>query len=522
MSAPSFSRMRSWFPARTGSANLAAGRQTGVCRVPRFISEGIMSNNVYRNYINGEWVDGDTFENRNPADTSELVGLFVKGSPADIGAAGAAAEAAAPGWAGMNAPARGNLLYKVADILDKKFDQLGEEMTREEGKTLPEAKGEVRRAINIFRYFAGEGSRMNGVQVPSERDRVHMFAIKKPLGVVGLVTPWNFPSAIPAWKLAPALIAGNTVVMKPASAAPLSAWRLIEACHEAGIPKGVVNFVAGSGGSLGRALVDAKPLKAISFTGSCEVGHWLHAEASKRRLKIQLEMGGKNPTIVLADCDFNGAVENVVNGAFFSTGQKCTATSRAIVEDAIYDKFLEALVARTKELKVGNGLQPGIDIGPAIDQAQLDTNLRYMDIGRKEAGEPLCGGGRLTGGDYDKGFFFEPAIFANVTENMTIAQEEIFGPVLAVMRAENFDDAMRIANQVPFGLSASIQTTNVSRVFEYVNRMEAGLLTVNLPSAGVEYQLPFGGTKDSSFGPKEQGPAALEFYTDYKTVYLKY
>jgi len=479
--------------------------------------------NTFPNYINGEWrTTAATFENRNPANTGEVVGLFAKGTPDDIRDAAAAANAAYPGWSGMNAPARGALLYKVADILERKFDQLGEEMTREEGKTLPEAKGEVRRAINIFRYFGGEGSRQPGFVVPSERDRVHMFAIRKSLGVVGLITPWNFPIAIPAWKLAPALICGNTVILKPASASPLSAWRIVEACHEAGIPKGVVNFVAGSGGALGQALVEAKGLKAISFTGSCGVGEWLHAEASKRRLRIQLEMGGKNPTIVLADADFNSAVENVVNAAFFSTGQKCTATSRAIVEDAIYDKFVAALVERTKKLKVGNGLEAGIDIGPAIDEGQLETNLKYIEIGRKEAGEPLVGGKRLTGAAYDKGYFVEPTIFADVTESMTIAQEEIFGPVLAVMRAKDFTDALRIANNIPFGLSASIQTTNVSRVFEYVYGMEAGLLTVNLPSAGVEYQLPFGGTKDSSFGPKEQGPVAMDFYSDYKTIYLKY
>lgn len=479
--------------------------------------------NTFPNYINGEWrTPAATFENRNPANTDEVVGLFAKGTPDDIRDAAAAASAAYPGWSGMNAPARGALLYKVADILERKFDQLGEEMTREEGKTLPEAKGEVRRAINIFRYFGGEGSRQPGFVVPSERDRVHMFAIRKSLGVVGLITPWNFPIAIPAWKLAPALICGNTVILKPASASPLSAWRIVEACHEAGIPKGVVNFVAGSGGALGQALVEAKGLKAISFTGSCGVGEWLHAEASKRRLRIQLEMGGKNPTIVLADADFNSAVENVVNGAFFSTGQKCTATSRAIVEDAIYDKFVAALVERTKKLKVGNGMEAGIDIGPAIDEGQLETNLKYIEIGRKEAGEPLVGGKRLTGGAYDKGYFVEPTVFADVTESMTIAQEEIFGPVLAVMRAKDFPDALRIANNIPFGLSASIQTTNVSRVFEYVYGMEAGLLTVNLPSAGVEYQLPFGGTKDSSFGPKEQGPVAMDFYSDYKTIYLKY
>lgn len=482
-----------------------------------------MSVPLFQNYIDGEWVPArETFENRNPANTDELVGLFAKGSASDIEAAAEAAERAFPGWAALTGPARANYLFKVADILDSRFEQLAAEMTREEGKTLPEAKGEVRRAINIFRYFAGEGARMPGHIVPSERERVHMFAIRKPLGVVGLVTPWNFPSAIPAWKLAPALIAGNTVVLKPASAAPLSAWRIVEACHQAGIPKGVVNFVAGSGGELGQALVNAKPLKAISFTGSCEIGHWLHAEASRRRLRIQLEMGGKNPTIVCADADLKTAVENVANAAFFSTGQKCTATSRAIVEEPIYDRFLEALVERTKKLKVGNGMEPGVDIGPAIDEKQLETNLKYIEIGRKEAGEPVVGGRRLTGPGYDKGYFLECTIFADVKPTMRIAQEEIFGPVLAVMRAKDFEDALRIANCVPFGLSASVQTTNISRVFEFIHQMEAGLLTVNLPSAGVEYQLPFGGTKESSFGPKEQGPAALEFYTDYKTVYLKY
>ena len=477
---------------------------------------------LFRNYIDGEWVSGPTFENRNPANTDELVGEFVKGPPGDIAAAAQAAEAALAGWANLPAPTRGNYLFRVAEILEQRFEQLAEDMTREEGKTLPESKGEVRRSINIFRYFAGEGARLPGLLVPSERERVHMFSLRKPVGVVALITPWNFPSAIPAWKLAPALICGNTVALKPASAAPLSAWRIVEACHEAGIPKGVVNFVAGSGGELGRALVEAAPVKAVSFTGSCQVGHWLHKQASKRRLRIQLEMGGKNPTIVLADADFRSAVENVANAAFFSTGQKCTATSRAIVEEPIYERFVEALAERTRKLKVGNGMEPGVEIGPAVDAAQLETDLHYIEVGRREAGEPLAGGHRLTGPGFEKGYFVEPTLFANVTPEMVIAQEEVFGPVLAVMRARDFEDAMRIANQVPFGLSASIQTSNVSRVFEYVYRMEAGLLTVNLPSAGVEYQLPFGGTKDSSFGPKEQGPAAVEFYSDYKTVYLKY
>ena len=481
-----------------------------------------MSAKLFPNYIDGHWVEGPSFENRNPADTREVVGVHSSGTPADVTRAAAAAESALPAWSKLNGPARGAYLYKVADLLDQRFEQISKEMTLEEGKTLPEAKGEVRRAINIFRYFAGEGSRFAGVLAPSERDRVQMFAIRKAIGVVGLITPWNFPSAIPAWKLAPALLCGNTVVLKPASAAPLSAWRIVEACHDAGIPKGVVNFVAGPGGSLGRALVEAPAMKAISFTGSCAVGHKLHADASARRLRIQLEMGGKNPTIVLADADFKSAVENVANAAIFSTGQKCTATSRAIVEDAIYDRFVEALAERTRGLKVGNGMEPGVEIGPCVDEGQMNTVLRYIDLGRKECGEPLAGGRRLTGSGYEHGWFVEPTLFADVDPNAAIAREEIFGPVLAVTRARDFQHAMELANASEFGLSASIQTANLSRVFEFIQAMEAGLLTVNLPSAGVEYQLPFGGTKDSSFGPKEQGPAAVEFYSDYKTVYLRY
>ncbi len=478
---------------------------------------------TFPNYIAGEWAASErTFENRNPADAGDCVGVFCKGSRADVAAAAAAAQEAYPSWAAMNAPQRAKYLFKVADILESNLASLAREMTREEGKTLPEAAGETMRSVNIFRYFAGEGARMPGMLVPSERDRVFMYSLRRPLGVVAQINPWNFPSAIPAWKLAPALIAGNAVLLKPATAAPLSSWRIAEACHRAGIPRGVVNFICGAGSEVGEAMVDAEPVKAVSFTGSCAVGRALHAQASARRLRIQLEMGGKNPTIVLADADLRKAVANTVNAAMFSTGQKCTATSRVIVEDGVYDEFVAALIDAVKALKVGNGLDAGVQIGPAIDRAQLETNVRYCEIAQSEGAKLACGGRVLDEGDYAKGFFFEPTVFTAVEEDMRIAQEEVFGPVLAVLRAADFDDAMRIANKVEFGLSASIQTQNVSRIFEYVNRIEAGLITVNLPSAGVEYQLPFGGTKESSFGPKEQGPAALDFYSDYKTIYLGY
>ena len=477
----------------------------------------------FPNYIAGEWVDSDqTFENRNPANQDDLVGLFSKGTAADVLRAADAAQEAFSSWSKLPAPARGGMLYKVADILEKNLDSLAREMTREEGKTFPEAKGETMRSINIFRYFAGEGSRQPGHLVPSERPGVFMFAQRKPIGVVSQINPWNFPSAIPAWKLAPALIAGNTVLLKPASAAPLSAWRIVEACHEAGIPKGVVNFIAGSGGEVGNAMVEAEPVKAISFTGSCDVGNTIHAKASARRLRIQLEMGGKNPTIVLNDANLAEAVSSTVNASMFSTGQKCTATSRVIVEEGIYDEFVAALISAVQALKVGDGLEDGVQIGPVIDKSQLDTDLRYCEIAKEEGCTIECGGRILDEGPLSKGFFFEPTVITGVDNSMRIAREEVFGPVLAVIKAKDFDEAMSIANDTEFGLSASIQTQNVSRVFDFINNIEAGLITVNLPSAGVEYQLPFGGTKGSSFGPKEQGPAALDFYSDWKTIYLKY
>lgn len=477
----------------------------------------------FGNLIAGHWVSGgERFANRNPADTGEVVGSFVQGTAGDVRAAVDAAARAFPGWASTPAPARGAILFKAADWLDHRFESVSEEMTREEGKPLADARGEVRRSINILRYFGGEGARLPGLLAPSERDRVFSFALRRPLGVVGLITPWNFPSAIPAWKLAPALVAGNTVVIKPASAAPQSSWRIVEALVEAGVPAGVLNYVAGPGAVLGSSLVNASALKAVSFTGSCGVGALLYDQAVGRRLRVQLEMGGKNPTVVLADADVETAVEQTINGAFASTGQKCTATSRVIVEAPVYEQFVARLVERTRALKVGNGLDPDTDVGPTVDAAQLETVLGYIESGRKEGATLLAGGRRLTDGPYAHGYFVEPAVFVDVDEEMAIAREEIFGPVLAVFRARDFGEAIRLANAVGFGLSASVQTRDVSRIFDFVNRIEAGLVTVNLPSAGVEYQLPFGGTKDSSFGPKEQGPNALDFYTDWKTVYVRY
>ena len=479
----------------------------------------------YLNFIAGQWVPSGshrTFPNINPANTDDVVGSFQASEPDDVAAAFAAAERAQPAWAALPAPRRGEYLFKAAEILESQLTSAARDMTREEGKTLPEATGEVKRAINILRYFGGEGSRMFSYQIPSERENVFCFTMRKPLGVVALITPWNFPSAIPAWKLAPALVAGNTVVLKPASLAPLSALRIVEALEKAGLPAGVINYVTGSGGAIGDAMVEHRSLKAVSFTGSCAVGDQLYDKATRRRLRVQLEMGGKNPTVVLADANLDLAAATLVNAAFFSTGQKCTACSRAIVERSVYEPLVETLIAKARLLKVGDGLDAGIDIGPAVDGAQLKTDLEYIAIGQREGAELLCGGNRLTGGAYDKGFFIEPTIFGRVSSSMRIAQEEVFGPVLALMIADDFEDAMRLANNVRFGLSAAIISNDISRVHQFVNRIEAGLITVNLPTAGVEYQLPFGGTKESSFGMREQGPLALDFYSESRTVYMKH
>jgi len=480
---------------------------------------------VFKNYINGEWAEsksGKTFANINPANTGDTVGLFQSSNADDVNDACAAAVAAQQMWSDMPATRRGEHLFKAAELIESRLPQLGEEMTREEGKTLPEAIGEIKRALNIFRYFGGEGSRQFTYQVPSERENVICYTTRKPLGTVALITPWNFPSAIPAWKLAPALVAGNTVVLKPASLAPLSSYRLVEALHETGIPAGVINYVTGSGGAVGDPLTSHPAIKAVSFTGSTSVGNALYKKVSERKIRIQLEMGGKNPTIVLDDADLDYAADTLINGAFFSTGQKCTACSRAVIERAIFQPLVEKLIEKTGKLRVGNGLEQGVQIGPAVDEEQLKTDLEYIDIAKREGAQLLCGGNRLTGGQYDKGYFIQPTIFSSVTSEMRIAQEEVFGPVLALMVAEDIDDAVRIANDVKFGLSASIISKDLTRVHKFINQIEAGLITVNLPTAGVEYQLPFGGTKESSYGMREQGPQALDFYSESRTVYLKY
>jgi aldehyde dehydrogenase (NAD+) len=480
---------------------------------------------THLNLIDGEWRASSaaaTFPDVNPADTRDVVGLLQDSGPADVEAAVAAAAAAFPAWSQTPAPVRGRHLLKASQELEKRTAEVADLLAREEGKTIGEAKGEVTRAVRILEYFAGEGSRLQGDVLPSERERIFMFTARQPVGVVALVTPWNFPIAIPCWKLAPALVCGNTVVLKPASQAPLTALKLVEILQATGLPKGVLNLVTGSGSKVGAPLVAHPKVRAISFTGSDTTGKGIAETAAKRLAKVQLEMGGKNPTLVLRDADLDNAVDCTLNAAFYSTGQRCTATSRAIVEKPVVAEFIDRLLAKTKAMKIGDPRDPQTQMGPAIDASQLETTLRYLDQGKRDGAKLVYGGERLSEGAYAHGHFVRPAIMTGVAPGSKLGQEEVFGPLLAVMEADDFDQAVKVANEVRFGLSASICTKDITRALEYVNRAEAGLIMVNLPSAGIEYQIPFGGLKDSSAGPREQGPAAVQFYTETKTVYVKY
>ncbi len=477
---------------------------------------------TFGNYIAGEWrpaASGGTFENRNPANRDEVVGLFAASSEDDVQAAVAAAAEAYETWGKGSAIARANILHKAANILESRIPQIGRELSREEGKTLKEGMGETTRAVQILRYYAGEAQQPTGEHYPSMNPSTLLYTVREPLGVCGIITPWNFPIAIPAWKIAPALAFGNTVVFKPASLTPLCAVRLVEALAEAGLPPGVLNLVTGSAGAVGDPLVKDERVVAISFTGSNEVGAELRKTASSRGAKIQLELGGKNPAIVLADADMAHALTHVVNGAMMSTGQKCTATSRAIVDRRIADEFTEQLTRKIASLKVGDPLDPDVQIGPLIDDRAADRVAGEVDNAKQQGVELLVGGERPDG-DLSKGAFVAPALFANVDPNSHLGQEELFGPVLGVIPVDGVDEAIAIANDVRFGLSASIFTRDLATALTFVQRIEAGIVHVNSETAGAEPQVPFGGMKGSSSYSREQGKAAREFFTQLKTVYI--
>ncbi|WP_280150549.1 aldehyde dehydrogenase family protein [Piscinibacter sp. XHJ-5] len=469
-------------------------------------------------YIGGEWVAGNGFTpNVNPSDLADTIGQYAKGSAAQVDQAVRAARAAMPAWQGFNVQARADALEKIGTEILARKDELGALLAREEGKTRIEAVGEVSRAGNIFKFFAGECLRTGGELLPSVRSNVGVEITREPVGVVGIISPWNFPIAIPAWKIAPALAYGNCVVIKPADIVPGSAWALAEIISRAGLPAGAFNLVMGSGRDVGQALIDHPGIDAVSFTGSQTVGRQVAAACVARGAKVQLEMGGKNPQVVLDDADLGMAVELCAQSAFFSTGQRCTASSRLIVTQGIHDRFVAALAERMGKLKVGHAMAAGTDIGPVVSLAQLEQDLRYVDIGRGEGARLVAGGERLV--RETEGHFLAPALFTETLPAMQINREEIFGPVASVIRARDYDEALALANDTPFGLSAGIATTSLKHATHFKRHAQAGMVMVNLPTAGVDYHVPFGGRKGSSYGPREQGRYAVEFYTTVKTAY---
>jgi aldehyde dehydrogenase (NAD+) len=476
----------------------------------------------FGNYIGGEWrpaAGGEIFENRNPANRDEVIGVFASSGGEDIDAAIGAAEEAYKTWRFSSPITRANILHKAANILEARIPEVGRELTREEGKTLKEGIGETTRAVQILRYFAGEAQQPSGEHYPSANPLTLLYTSREPLGVVGIVTPWNFPIAIPAWKIAPALAFGNTVVFKPASLTPLTAVRLVEALAEAGLPAGVLNLVTGSAANVGDPLVRDSRVVAISFTGSNETGADLRKSAAERGAKLQLELGGKNPAIVLADADLDHALTHVVSGAMMSTGQKCTATSRAIIDRTIADRFTEMLAERIAALKVGDPLEGETQIGPLIDERAADRVAKEVGAARDAGSQLLVGGGRM-GNGLERGAFVAPTLFAGVAPGSKLAQDELFGPVLGVIPVDSMDEAMVVANQVKLGLSASIFTRDLGKALTFAREIEAGVVHVNSETPGAEPHVPFGGMKGSSSYSREQGKAAREFYTQTKTVYI--
>ena len=474
---------------------------------------------VFGNFINGAWTEGNgDYANTNPSDTRDVIGRYTRASAQQAKDAVAAAQAAFPAWSVSTPQQRFDALDAVGtEILNRKAE-LGDLLAREEGKTLPEAVGEVARAGYIFKFFAGEALRIPGEVMQSVRPGVGVEVTREPLGVVSIITPWNFPIAIPAWKIAPALAYGNCVVFKPADLVPGCAWALTEIIAKAGVPAGVFNLVMGRGSVLGEILSNAPEIDAVSFTGSVAVGRKVAQNCAARLAKVQLEMGGKNPQVVLDDADLEVAVNLSIQSAFFSTGQRCTASSRLIVTQGIHDRFVKALTEKMQKLKVDDALKVGTDIGPVVDERQLEQDLKYIELGKKEGARLVQGGNRLE--REKQGYYLEPALFVDSTPQMTINRDEIFGPVASVIRVKDYDEALAVANDTAFGLSSGIATTSLKYAEHFKRNSAAGMVMVNLPTAGVDYHVPFGGRKGSSYGPREQGRYAVEFYTTVKTSYV--
>src|SRR5713226_9150667 len=480
---------------------------------------------IFKNYINGEWVEsrsGKAYENRNPANTDEMIGMFVSSTEEDVDVAVDAAKEAYKKWRLVPAPKRAEILFRAAELLVQRKEQFAKDMTREMGKVLAEARGDVQEAIDMTYYMAGEGRRLFGQTTPSELPNKFAMSVRQPVGVAGLITPWNFPMAIPSWKMAPALVCGNTVVLKPAEDTPLSSYHFVEALIEAGLPPGVVNLVSGDGPGAGAPLAKNKNVPTISFTGSTSTGRIIAEICAPDFKHCSLEMGGKNIILVMEDANHDLAVEGAVWGGFGTSGQRCTAASRIAVHKNVYTEFVARLVDRVKKLKVGNGLDPTVEMGPCINEQQLNTVMSYVEIGKKENAKLLTGGNRLDSGELAKGWFHAPTVFGDCNPKMRISQEEIFGPVVSVIPIDSFEHGIEVANGVPYGLSASIYTRNVNRAFAAIRDLYTGIVYVNAPTIGAETHLPFGGTKKTGNGHREAAIAAIDFYTEWKTLYIDY
>ncbi len=479
----------------------------------------------FQNFINGKWVDaksGQTFENRNPANWDEVVGTFPKSGKEDVDEAVKAARKAFESWRLVPAPKRGDILRKVGDLMVARKEELSRQMTREMGKVLAETRGDVQEGIDTAYYAATEGRRLFGHTVPSELSNKFNMAIRVPIGVAGIVTPWNFPMAIPTWKIFPALLCGNTIVFKPASDTPASAHSLVEILLDAGVPEGAVNIVHGGGSDVGMAIVSHPDVDLISFTGSTGVGKKISAVASETLKRVSLELGGKNAQLVMPDASMDLALEGVLWGAFGTTGQRCTATSRLILHEAIHDEFLSMLVKRVEKLRLGDGLQNGVDVGPCVNQGQQETVQSYVEIGLKEGALLAAGGEVPSDASLKKGWFYKPTVFSNVKPDHRIAKEEIFGPVLSVIKVRSLDEGIAVLNDTIYGLSSAVYTTNVNDAFKAIRDIKAGITYINAPTIGAEAHMPFGGVKQTGNGHREGGWAVYDFYSEWKTVYVDY
>ena len=479
---------------------------------------------TYLNYIDGQWVpaqSGRTIENRNPANSADLIGTFPDSSADDAARAVAAARRAFDSWRLVPAPKRAEILFKAAQIIADRKETFARDMTREMGKVLDETRGDVQEAIDMTYFLAGEGRRLHGQTAPSElRDKFAM-SIRQPVGVCALITPWNFPMAIPSWKIIPALVCGNTVVLKPSELTPLSALHFVKVLEEAGVPPGVVNMVTG-GPAVGETLTTHPDVAVVSFTGSTAVGRLVNQNCAPHFKKVHLEMGGKNAIMILDDANLELALEGCLWGGFGTTGQRCTAASRVIIHEKVHDRFVEQFVARAKALRVGDGLDPQMQVGPSISEKQLEKVMGYVEIGKQEGATVACGGRRLTGAAHANGFFHEPTIFTGVTRSMRIAREEIFGPVVSVIKCASLDEAVSIGNDVVYGLSASIYTQDINRAFQAMRDLYTGIFYVNAPTIGAEVHLPFGGTKATGNGHREAGLASLDVFSEWKSIYVDF